>query len=195
MTIFKRIGLPIAAIGLFIGFAAPVLAASGASGYKASNYTPPGYPVTIGSKEQAFIDAYVGAINSHDWEKFKALLPASSQACMTTDVPRYKDVMSLNIPDTRQIEIVKKHTDMAAMPLAQYGMKLPADVTHGTHIMNISFVDTAASKDGVVSSKGITEALLDVNDKYLLVLACPMTEAEKAAAAPKEPEQEPVPTP
>lgn len=174
---FKRIGLAVAAIGIVIGFSAPVTASPGA----AEKYLDKGYPVEVGAKEQAFIDAYVSAINSHDWEQFKALLPASSQACMTKDVPRYKDVMQLSIPDTRQIAFIKKETNMAAMPLQDYGMKLPPDVTHGTHIMNVTFVDAEESKKGVVANRGISEALLDVNDKYLLVLACPMTAAEKAA--------------
>jgi len=179
MTVFKRIGLPVAAISLLIGVAT-------AGNAVAQNFGDEAYPVTIGEKEQAFINTYISAINTHDWEKFKTLLPASSQACMTTEVPRYKDVMTLQIPDTRQIEFIEKHTDMTQMPLAAYGMKLPLDATHATHIMNISFVDTANSKGGVVTSKGISEALLDVNDKYLLVLACPMTEAEKKAAQSKK---------
>lgn len=174
---FKRIGLGALALGLVTGFAAPAAIASGA----AEKYMDKGYPVNIGPKEQAFIDAYVTAINSHDWDKFKELLPASSQQCMTKDVPRYKDVMALSIPDTRQIDFIKKETNMAAMPLADYGMKLPPDVTYGTHIMNVTFVDGEASKKGVIANRGISEALLDVNDKYLLVLACPMTAAEKAA--------------
>ena len=135
----------------------------------------------IGPKEQAFIEAYIGAINARDWEKFKELMPASVQACMTKDVPRYNDVMTLKIPDTRQVGFIKKETNMAAMPLAQYGMKLPPDVTVGTHIMNVTFVDAKDSKGGMIANRGISEALLDVNDKYLLVLACPMTAAEKAA--------------
>lgn len=172
----KRIGLAVVAIGLVVGFAAPMQAAGSAASPRER-----GYPVDVGAKEQAFIDAYIGAINSNDWEKFKELLPASSQACMTKDVPRYKDVMDLTIPDTREISFVKKETNMAAVPLAQYGMKLPPDVTYGTHIMNVTFVDTASSTENKTAHRGISEALLDVNDKYLLILACPMTAAEKAA--------------
>lgn len=174
---FKRLGFAIAAIGLVTAFAAPVVAGSPRM---AESVAERGYPVDIGPKEQAFIDAYISAVNSHDWDKFKELLPTSSQACMTKDVPRYKDVMDLNIPDTRQISFVKKETNMAAMPLAEYGMKLPPDVTFGTHIMNITFVDTAASTESKTQHRGISEALLDVDNKYFLILACPMTDAEKA---------------
>lgn len=179
MTIFNRCGLPAAAIGLLIGLAAT--AAGAASGFADNAYRVP-----ITAKEQAFINTYISAINAHDWEKFKTLLSESSQACMTTDVPRYQDVMNLQIPDTHHIELIEKHIDMTAMPLAEHGMKLPPDVRHATHLMTLSFVDMAASKEGIVSNKMISEALLEVNDKYLLVLACPMTAAEKEAAKPKQ---------
>src|SRR5690606_6203222 len=111
--------LPVAAIGLF------VFTVTGALASSTKSPVPTGYPVQITAKEQAFIDTYVSAINSHDWEKFKTLMPASVQACLTQDVPRYKDVMTLQIPDTRQIDIVEKYTDFLSMPLADYGMKLP----------------------------------------------------------------------
>ena len=146
-------------------------------------YPPEGFKQSIGDKERAFIDTYVDAVNSNDWEKFKSLMPQSIQACMTTDVPRYKDVMSLTFPDTRQITFMRQATDMSRLPLAENGMKVPADVQVASHVMTISYVDTAKSKGGVVANVGLSEALLDVNDKYLLVMACPMTAAEKEAAA------------
>lgn len=146
-------------------------------------YPPEGFKQSIGDKEQAFIDAYVGAVNSNDWEKFKSLMPQSVQACITKDVPRYKDVMSLTFPDTRQITFMRKETDMSRLPLAEHGMKVPADVQVASHVMTISYVDAAKSKGGMVANVGLSEALLDVNDRYLLVMACPMSPAEKEAAA------------
>lgn len=149
-------------------------------------YPPAGFKQSIGDKEQAFIDTYISAVNSNDWEKFKTLMPQSVQACITKDVPRYNDVMTLTIPDTRQINFMRQKTDMLRVPLAEHGMKIPADVQVTSHVMSISYVDTAKSQGGMVANVGLSEVLLDVNDRYLLVLACPMTDAEKEAAAKRQ---------